>query len=165
LLIHEADPKVISEVFAANNNNDQKTTTAVDDLLSATLRGPMLLERFAVEIATRVLNHVCSDVCVPKFPEGKRTSTFAAGAVLAAGKHAGIVVKPEDVAACAQVGKATAAVAMMKCIEGHWSGMFADRSSEKVLNEMREMDVRAKAALGPTVVVVSSGEASGLVKI
>jgi hypothetical protein len=123
----------------------------------------MLLERFAVEIATRVMNHVCGGVCVPKFPEGKRTLTFAAGAVLAAGNHTGIAVKPEDVAACAQVGKATAAVAIMKCIEGRWSGMFADRSSEEVLDEMREVDVRAKAALAP--IVASSGEASELVKI
>jgi hypothetical protein len=127
------------------------------------VQGPMVLERFAIEIATRVLNHVCDDVCIAKFPEGKRTSTLAAGAVLAAGKHGGVPVNSEDIAACAQVGKATAAVAMMKCIEGRWSGMFADRSSEEVLDEMREMDVRAKAALAP--IVASSGEASELVKI
>jgi hypothetical protein len=52
---------------------------------------------------------------------------------------------------------------MTKCIEGHWSGMFADHSSEDMVKEMRELDIRANAVLAPTV--VPSGKASGLVKI
>jgi hypothetical protein len=41
------------------------------------------VEPFAIEIATRVMNLVCN---IAKFPEGKRTSNLAAGAVLAAWK-------------------------------------------------------------------------------
>jgi hypothetical protein len=157
--------KVVPEALLATNNKTATATTTVDDFIRVIvidIEGPVLLERFAVEIAARVLNRVCNNSCIAKFEEGKRTSTLAAGAVLAAPKHGGIPgVKSEDVAACAQVGKATA-VAMMKCIEGHWCGMFADRSSEEVLNEMRETDRRVKDAVVPMIL---SGGASPLVRI
>jgi transcription initiation factor TFIIIB Brf1 subunit/transcription initiation factor TFIIB len=127
-------------------------TTAEDfiRIIVSDIEGPMLLERFACEILPRALNHVCNVACIGKCVEGKRTSTLAAGVVLTAAKHATIPVKSDDVSASMQIGKATA-VSMMKCIEGHWSGMFADRSSDAVLMEMRQTEVGVQAALAPTL--------------
>ncbi len=127
--------------------------TTADDfirIIVSDIEGPILLERFACEILSRAVDHVCNVTCIGRFVEGKRTSTLAAGAVLAAGKQAGIPVNSEDVAASMQIGKATA-IGMMKCIEGHWSGMFADRSSDTLLMEMRQTDIGVRAALAPTL--------------
>ena len=82
------------------------------------------LERKAIDIISRALDHKCNDECSSKVISGKRPSTLAATAVWIASEEMGVKFNPFDVSCCAQISKETL-LSSAETIRGHWSAMMS----------------------------------------
>ncbi len=113
-----------------------------------------LLESLAMDLHNRAMNHLCTDACGKHQLEGKRPSSLAAGAILQAANLAGIPIKEDDVAGCAQIAQATARE-HMRYVGQHMSAMYVDKPFEVVLSEMRAQAERVKANLGSRAAILA----------
>ena len=82
------------------------------------------LERKAIDILSRALDHQCNDECSSKVISGKRPSTLAASAVWIASEEMGVSFNPFDVSCCAQISNETL-LSSAETIRGHWNAMYS----------------------------------------